>query len=92
MATRVSGSEDIIADGVNGLLVEPEQPAEMAWALRRTIEDTDLALRLGQAARLTVTRTYQLDSIVDRWLRVYRGLLAYGKPKPSVVTQREDDR
>jgi glycosyltransferase involved in cell wall biosynthesis len=33
----VSGSEDIISDGVNGLLVEPEQPAEMAQALRRII-------------------------------------------------------
>src|SRR5205823_4031015 len=33
VATRVSGSEDIISDGVNGLLVEPEQPAEMALML-----------------------------------------------------------
>src|SRR5207248_10097864 len=48
VATRVSGSEDVILDGVNGLLVEPEQPAEMAEALRRIIEDTDFAQQLGQ--------------------------------------------
>ncbi len=53
VATRVCGSEDVICDGRNGLLVEPEQPAEMAQALRRLIEDTDLQ-RLGQEARSTV--------------------------------------
>ncbi len=76
VATRVSGSEDIISDGVNGLLVAPEQPAEMAWALRRIIEDTELAQRLGQAGRATVVRDYQLTAIVEQCLELYRRLLA----------------
>ncbi len=76
VATRVSGSEDIIADGVNGLLVEPEQPAEMAWALRRIIEDSELAQRLGQEGRATVVRDYQLTTIVEQCLEFYRRRLA----------------
>jgi glycosyltransferase involved in cell wall biosynthesis len=91
VATRVSGSEDIISEGVNGLLVEPEQPDEMALAIRRTIEDADLALRLGREARRTITREYQLDTTVDRWLRLYRELLVCGKPLSSVIQQGEDD-
>ncbi|HYT35360.1 MAG TPA: glycosyltransferase family 4 protein [Ktedonobacteraceae bacterium] len=75
VATRVSGSEDIIADGVNGLLVEPEQPAEMARALRRIIEDTELAQRLGQEGRATVVRDYQLATIVEQCLQLYRSRL-----------------
>ncbi len=79
VAARVSGSEDIIADGINGLLVEPEQPAEMALALRRIIEDTDLAQRLGREARAIVVREYQLPTIVEQCLQLYRRLLAAGK-------------
>jgi glycosyltransferase involved in cell wall biosynthesis len=76
IATRVSGSEDIIADGLNGILVESEQPVQMADALRRVMEDTELAERLGREARVTVVREYQLAQRVDRCLALYRELLA----------------
>src|SRR5206468_5226324 len=61
IATRVSGSEDIIVDGVNGLLVEPEQPVELAHALQCILADTELAQRLAQEGRATVLRDYQLS-------------------------------
>jgi glycosyltransferase involved in cell wall biosynthesis len=79
VATRVSGSEDIISDGINGLLVEPEQPAEMAQALRRLIEDAELAQRLGREGRETVVRNYQLTAIADQSVELYRRLIARGK-------------
>ncbi len=80
VATRVSGSEDIIIDGVNGLLVEPEQPDKMALALRRLIEDSSLAQRMAQEARATIVRDYQIHSVVERCLHVYYRLLSRGKP------------
>ena len=76
IATRVSGSEDVIADGFNGILVASEQPAEMACALRRLIEDTELAQCLGREGRATVVREYQLTHIIQRCLDLYRRLLA----------------
>jgi len=79
VATRVSGSEDIISDGTNGLLVEPEQPAEMALALRRIIEDTDLSQQLGREGRATVIRDYQLATVVEQCLELYRCLLTKGQ-------------
>jgi len=79
VATRVSGSEDIISNGVNGLLVEPEQPAEMALALRSIIEDTNLAQQLGQEGYATVVRDYQLSTIVKQCLELYRHLLIKDK-------------
>lgn len=75
IATRVSGSEDIISDGINGLLVEPEQPTEMAQALRRIIEDSDLAQYLGHEGYTTVVNNYQLTGIVEQCLKLYRRLL-----------------
>jgi glycosyltransferase involved in cell wall biosynthesis len=79
VATRVSGSEDIISDGVNGLLVEPEQPIALAKALRRLITDTELAQRLRQEARTTMLREYQLPVTVGQSVALYRHLLASTK-------------
>lgn len=75
VATRVSGSEDIIVDGVNGLLVQPEQPEELARALRRIIEDNQLAQRLATEARVTMLRDYQLSAIIASCVELYRKVL-----------------
>lgn len=79
VATRVSGSEDVITDGVNGLLVEPEEPAVMAQALQCMISDPDLAERLGKQARTTIEHDYQLKAITERSLHLYYQLSPHRK-------------
>ena len=75
IATRVSGSEDILVNGVNGLLVETEQSAELAQALQQLISDTELAKRLALAGRATILRDYQLAHITEQFIRFYRQTL-----------------
>lgn len=75
IASRVSGSEDVIEQGKNGLLVEPEQPQQLAYALRLLIENTDLARKLGWGGYETVLAHYQLPSIAQHCLAVYHYLL-----------------
>ncbi|GCE17401.1 glycosyltransferase family 4 protein [Dictyobacter kobayashii] len=87
IATNVSGSEDIVEDGVNALLVEPEQPAELAIALRRLISDTELAQRLAKAGRETVIRDYQMTHIADKFIDFYRKILHKESPTPSKVLE-----
>ena len=72
---RVSGSEDIIEDGVNGLLIEPEQPDQMAQALRRLIEDTELAQRLAREGYATILSKYQLSHAAEQCLEFYYQIL-----------------
>jgi glycosyltransferase involved in cell wall biosynthesis len=91
VATKVSGSEDIIIDGINGLLVEPEQPAELAQALRRVIEDQNFAQQLAQAGRTTVLRDYQLSTIAKRCLALYRHLLTQEKPALTIVREERGE-
>jgi len=59
--------------------VEPEQPIVMAQALRRVLEDSELAWQLGYEARATVVRDYRLSSVVEQCLELYRQLLAKSK-------------
>ena len=65
----------IFSQRVNGLLVETEQPAELAQALQQLISDTELAKRLALAGRTTVLRDYQLAHITDQFIRFYRQTL-----------------
>ena len=78
IATRVSGSEDVLEQGQNGLLVEPDQPQQLAYALRLLVEDADLAMRLGWAGYETILHYYQLGTTVQGCLAFYRYLLSRG--------------
>lgn len=85
IATRVSGSEDIIIDGVNGLLVKPEQPEELAHALRRIIEDTDFAQQLAREGRATILGNYQLHHTTEKCVDLYRQVLSKDKNTLSLA-------
>ncbi|MBL3610316.1 glycosyltransferase family 4 protein [Rhodovulum sulfidophilum] len=50
IATGVNGNRDAIRDGGNGLLVPPCEPAALAAALGRMLDDPALAARLGARA------------------------------------------
>jgi glycosyltransferase involved in cell wall biosynthesis len=76
VGTRVSGTVEVIQDGVNGLLVEPEDPEVLAQAMKRLLENPEFAQRLGQEARRTVEENYSLQSVAERYIQLYRELLA----------------
>lgn len=90
IASRVSGSEDIIEQGRNGLLVEPEQPELLAKALRLLIEDTNLARKLGWCGYETVREHYQLRSTVQCCLAFYRSLLSRNTYQHEVLHDTQD--
>ena len=85
ITSLVSGSEDIIEQGHNGLLVEPEQPEQLAYALRLLIENTDLARKLGWSGYETVLANYQLISTVQSCLTFYSYLLERNACKRQTV-------
>jgi glycosyltransferase involved in cell wall biosynthesis len=82
VATRIGGNVDLVEDGVNGLLVEPGDPAQLAAALTRLLRDEPLARRLGAAARRTVLGGYTMDRTVARYVDLYRAALG-AAPAPG---------
>jgi glycosyltransferase involved in cell wall biosynthesis len=58
IGSRVGGIADLIEDGVNGVLVPPDDVSALEDALVRVLSDRSLVERLTQAAR----------SSVDPWL------------------------
>lgn len=75
VATDVGGTSEAMANGVNGLLVNPAEPAMMAAAVERLLDDTTLARQLGAQARRTVTERFSLDRMVSATESLYDRLL-----------------
>lgn len=75
VATRVSGSEDLIQSGKNGLLVEVDDYEGMAQALTTLLQDPALVENYGAAARSTIEEHYALDHVLHMYTDVYYNLL-----------------
>ena len=54
ICTRVGGIPDVVIDGDNGLLVDPEQPAQLQARIVQLLGDPGARTRLGLRARETV--------------------------------------
>jgi L-malate glycosyltransferase len=74
VATRVSGSQEVIVDGVNGRLVPPRDSRALAGAILDLGRDQAARQRLGAAARRTVAAQYSLDAMLDRLADLYLDL------------------
>jgi glycosyltransferase involved in cell wall biosynthesis len=51
IATTIGGPAESIDDGETGLLAPPKEPAAWAAAIKRVLDDPELARRLGDSAR-----------------------------------------
>ncbi len=51
VANRVGGVPEAVSDGVTGLLVSPDHPAQLTAAFARLLDDSALRSRLGAAGR-----------------------------------------
>jgi glycosyltransferase involved in cell wall biosynthesis len=71
---RGSGPE-LIRDGRDGLLVDPENPREIAAAVARLLVNPDLAARLGAAGRERVRQSFSCDVLSARNIDYYRACL-----------------
>jgi glycosyltransferase involved in cell wall biosynthesis len=66
VSTRVSGIPELITDDVDGILVDPHDPAALAHAMARILTDPALAARLGGAARRTVEQRFDIRTATNR--------------------------
>jgi glycosyltransferase involved in cell wall biosynthesis len=71
VASRIGGLPDIVADGVTGFLVTPGDPAELAVALQRLLDDESLRKTMSAAAEVRA-RTFTADTVVARLEEIYQ--------------------
>jgi glycosyltransferase involved in cell wall biosynthesis len=75
IASAIGGLEELIMDGVDGILVPPNDPAALALAIMRLMRDENLPQRLSSAALMRSHSDLAWSSIADETVRLYHHAL-----------------
>ena len=75
IATAIGGPLEIITPGLNGELVEPDQPGILAEKILFLLKDEEARKRMGQAARRTVLERFDHRFTVRKIEEVYEEVL-----------------
>jgi glycosyltransferase involved in cell wall biosynthesis len=79
VATRISGSEDVVVDGETGLLVPPGDVAALAQALSELLAAPACAAVMGERARQRVIEVCSLEQVTTAYIHLYEDLLKEGE-------------
>jgi len=75
VATRVTGTKEVVRDGDTGFLVEPGDPSALADAFERLARDPALRARMGARGREVALAEFDEADIVTNLEHVYRDRL-----------------
>jgi len=67
VATRIAGSEELVLDGVTGLLVNAEDVDSLRDGLRRLIVEEKIRMQMGQASRQRVETEYSWENVARQY-------------------------
>jgi glycosyltransferase involved in cell wall biosynthesis len=73
VSTRVGGVPEILTDGINARLVEPDNPGRMAAQITALLRNPELADRLGAQARETLMSRFLWKDRVNDYIEIYEG-------------------
>ncbi len=80
IASATGGLTDMVKDGVTGLLVEPKSTAALVRAMETVLDDRELRLRLGRAARGAVER-FSADAVLPELEGIYAEVADSGRER-----------
>ena len=84
IGARIASTKCVIEEGVNGLLVEPFEVAELTSAILKLLGDSKLRDRMGAAGRARTLARHTWDAVTDRWEATFSSLVS---PRSSVVSR-----
>jgi glycosyltransferase involved in cell wall biosynthesis len=82
IASRIAGNTDLIDDGRYGRLVERPEAASWSAAILALLGQPEMARTLGAAARRRIDEEFALPIVVDRYVDLYRRMMAGSWPAP----------
>ncbi len=85
IASRVSGTVEVVDHEQNGLLIPPGSPEALADAMELALTKPELAYEWGRQARLKVQEHYSLDTVARKYAELYDTLVGDGVPGYSAT-------
>ena len=75
ITTNVPGCNDIIEHEYSGILVESRNEKELKIAIKKYLENPNLAINYGKIARKTITKRFTIKKINSQIIKIYYELL-----------------
>ena len=66
IAARIGQVEELIQDGINGFLYEPDNQDELMSKLLMLVDDRSLRHKFGERARQTILKNYTWDRNAEK--------------------------
>jgi glycosyltransferase involved in cell wall biosynthesis len=82
IGSRIGSTQCVIENGVDGMLVEPENPEDLAGAICRLLSDRPLREQMGRTGHSKTMTRFTWETITDEVEDIYRRLHA------AIVNQR----
>ena len=71
ITTNVPGCNDIVKHEYSGLLVESKNEKELKIAIKKYLENPNLAINYGKMARRTITKRFTIKKINSQIIKIY---------------------
>ena len=71
VATRASGLEELVQEGVNGYLVDINDPAGLAERLADLVNNPYERQRMGKESRKIAEREFAWEHITEQYVEIY---------------------
>ena len=79
VATAIGGTNDLVDNDINGLLVPPGDIDATAAALNRLASSESLRCRLGEAGRIRAYSRHSVDANIERHIALYERVINEAK-------------
>lgn len=77
IAFSVGGVPEVVEDGVQGLLVDPDDTAQMSRCVEQLLQDEGLRLEMAEKGKVRAA-LFSVDAHVDSVKRLYQEMLQDG--------------
>jgi glycosyltransferase involved in cell wall biosynthesis len=74
VVSAIGGNTDAVREGVEGLLIPPDNESALANALLDIVSNPALMERLGANARQTAVERFSLESVTEHYISLYHSL------------------
>ncbi|MCX6250425.1 MAG: glycosyltransferase family 4 protein [Bacteroidetes bacterium] len=74
--TKLGSGSELIQDGIDGLLINPSEPEEIAVAIDRILKNTDFAETIGNSGRKRVKENFSKELMTIKSLEFYQTCIA----------------
>lgn len=75
VATKIGGLEEIVEDGVTGMLVPPINPESLAVSIMELLKNKEMAKKMGISGRKRAEELFSIEKNIDKTEKLYEDIL-----------------